>query len=92
MSWDRAGSNLVTWFTGREQLSELWQNHMHAIKCIATCKPSLSQLNLDVEAHACGAGWVRRRRLPVDELLRSSDNSLVGLKPDRALGSRGASG
>ena len=57
MSWARDGSDLVTWFTGREQLSELWRNHMHAIKCIATCKPSLAQLNLDSPQHALSNGY-----------------------------------
>ena len=57
MSWARDGSDLVTWFTGREQLSELWRNHMHAIKCVTTCKPSLAQLNLDSPQHALSNGY-----------------------------------
>ena len=45
-----------------------------------------------VEAYACGAGWIRRCRLPVNKLLRVGDDSLVCLKPYRALGCRGACG
>ena len=57
MSWDRAESNLVMWFTGRECLSELWQNHMQPVKCVTTCKPSLSQLNLDSPQGALSNGY-----------------------------------
>ena len=57
MSWARAESNLVMWFTGREQLSELWQNHMQPVKYVTTCKPALAQLNLDSPQGALSNGY-----------------------------------
>ena len=57
MSWEKGGSNLVTWFTGREQFLKLWEIHMQPVKWVATCKPSLSQLNLDSPQGALSNGY-----------------------------------
>ena len=57
MSWKKDGSDLVTWFTGREHLSELWQNHMQPGKYVTTCKPLFFQLNLDSPQGALSNGY-----------------------------------
>ena len=48
---------MVTYFTGHERFSELWQNDVQAVKCVTTCKPSLAQLNLDSPQHALSDGY-----------------------------------
>ena len=57
MSWARDGLHVVTYFTGRERFSELWQNDVRAVKYVTTCNPSLAQLNLDSPQHALSYGY-----------------------------------
>ena len=52
------------------------------------CFDRLERINAD----ARGTSRVCWRCLPVDELLRVSDDGLIGLQPDRAFGCRGSSG
>ena len=87
MSWARAESNLVMWFTGREQLSELWQNHMQPVKYVTTCKPALAQLNLDSPQGALSNGyrvWGVIMHLGYEgKLLRGSRETIAARGPRR---------
>ena len=47
----------MTWFTDREQLSELWENHMRSMNNVTKLDPPLAQLNLDSPQHALSDGY-----------------------------------
>ena len=57
MSWAKDESNLVTLFTGREQLSELWAKHTQPMNNVTMLDPPFAQLNLDSPQHALSDGY-----------------------------------